>query len=719
MGKFLKIFGSIVGACLLIVAVGTIALITLVNPNDFKTRIAEEVRKQTGRTVEFTGDITLSYFPWLGLETGPVRMANPDNFGGGDFLSLEKAGIRVKLMPLLKKDVQVSFVTVDGLKLNFIRNAKGQVNWLFTPQQPAPAQHAPAMDKNGFSDETAASPLEAFPALLVNSIGITRASISYTDEQSGASYALNELSLATSALTLGKPVDITLKGDIAANAPKLDAAFDFHTTLLLAHDLTRIELDNQTLTLDATGEPFPGGSMNLNQKGAMSYDLIQQLFHVRSFAVSAYEADLAANGKLNLADGPSFHGKVALGCALRDTLKALGVEVATTDPAVLDKASLSFSIAASPVQIALSEINGAVDDTTLTGALRVKQFNRPDIKAELAVTGIDVDRYLPPKTEAAEEEKSLPSETAQPAPAPAPEQGLPAETRKALRKLLLDAALKVGSLTVQKVTLTDVDIKATTRDGLIKISPCSANLFEGRYDADISADLRGKTTRSGLTLAVKDLQLAPITSTFMGEPRATGTANLQTSLDASGETMSDILSTLNGKGSFAVTDGAVLGVQILPDNAKTQLKDTKVDKADEAARQQRFDRLSGSYVVRSGRVTNKDLALVAPNIKGSGAGYVDLYQDKIDYKAVVRVAGLPKMPVTITGTLANPRYGFDATLLLKNTLKDVQNLLPIPGLFGKEASTTDKQQNGTTKESQKPQNPLEQLGKGLQQLFKQ
>ena len=796
MVKFFKVFGSIIGACLLIVAVGTVALVTLVDPNDYKNRIAEEVRKRTGRTVEFTGDISLSYFPWLGLETGPVRMANPDSFGGGDFMSLDRAGIQIKLMPLLKKDVQVSFVTVEGLKLNFIRNAKGEVNWEFTPELPAPAAAAAASgtapgaapktsqapqaikDADGFADNTVATPLETLPALLVDSFAITRADITFTDEQTGTTRALKDLSLATSAITLGKPVDLTIKTKVESNIPRMESDVDFHTTFMLAHDLTRIELDNQTLNVDAKGNTFPGGSLSLRQQGAMSYDLMQQIFNVRSFSANAYDADLSASGKLSLAEAPVFHGKVAVECTLRDTLKALGLELKTADASVLDKAALSFTIAASPVQVALSNINGTLDDTNFSGAVRIRQFARPEIKAELAVTALDADRYMPLATDGKTENETPPAKdnaseadknnapaqnstadkpdtsgktatsgsgtakaaakdnkpaAAQPAKAAPAQSGKPAvageadkaageepfisaEARKALRKLLLDASLKVGAFTVQKVYLTDMDIKVTAKDGIFKVSPCSANLFEGRYDADITADIRNKDTRSSVSLNAKNLQVAPITATFMGDPRATGTANWQTNLYATGDTVQEVLSTLNGKGSFSVTDGAVLGVQIVPDKVKGEIRNSKVDKADDSLRKQSFERLSGTYVVRSGRVTNKDLALVAPNIKGSGAGYADLYQDKVDFKAVVRITGLPKIPVTVTGALSAPLYEFDARALLKATFSNLGDLLPIPGLTGDDAGT--KKQNGG-KDEKKPKNPLEQLGKGLQQLFQQ
>lgn len=709
MGRVFKIIGITVAAGLLLLVAGIVALVTLVDPNNYKSRIAEVVQQHTGRTVEFTGDISLSFFPWLGLEVEGMRIGNPESFGGGDFASLKGAGVHLKLMPLFKREVEVSTITVDGLALNLVRNADGSVNWEFAPAtvQDLPAESPPSapMDGDGFADSTKAAPLAA---LLVESVSITDASVRYTDHTAKTEYAARNLSLTTSAISPGKPVDIALKTDFSSTAPALEAKLDLGLALHLAHDFTRAGVQNMRLALDAKGETLPGGALSLRQQGTVDCDLMTQICAISDFSLSAYETSINTSGSLNLAEGPAYTGQMSIAGALRKTLAALGTQVETADPKALETLSVAFGLATSPASIELSGIKGRLDDTDFSGDLRIRQFARPDIKTALNVSSLNLNRYLPPEPAA--------GQTPPPAPASASKdsqpavQGIPPETRQALRTLLLDATFTVGSLTVQKVALTDITVKATAKDGLIRVNPLSARLFDGRVDADITADLRGAVTRSALSYAVKDVQLDPLTTTLMGERRASGTAAAASSLTAEGETWPAIRSTLNGNGSFAVTDGAVFGFQIIPEGAKSHLAGTSADRVDETTRRQTFERLSASYVARAGRITNNDLALVSPNLNGEGAGVVDLPRDKIDYKATIRVTGLPPLPVTVTGTLANPRYGFDAGAFLQNTLKGVQNLLPIPGLSGGD--------NGTQGSGSQQGNPLEQLGKGLQQMFK-
>ena len=75
------------------------------------------------------GDIKLSVFPWIALELGPASLGIP-GVRHRAVLSLQKAALRVKLLPLLRKELQVDRVEIR-LDCNFSveRNAAGRGNW--------------------------------------------------------------------------------------------------------------------------------------------------------------------------------------------------------------------------------------------------------------------------------------------------------------------------------------------------------------------------------------------------------------------------------------------------------------------------------------------------------------------------------------------------------------------------------------------------------------
>ena len=81
MGKLLKITLSVLVVAIGLLVVLAVALLFIVDPNDYKGQIASKVEEQTGRTLSIEGDMALSVFPWLGLEIGRTQLSNAEGFG--------------------------------------------------------------------------------------------------------------------------------------------------------------------------------------------------------------------------------------------------------------------------------------------------------------------------------------------------------------------------------------------------------------------------------------------------------------------------------------------------------------------------------------------------------------------------------------------------------------------------------------------------------------
>src|SRR3990167_9285044 len=102
-----KILGLIfLGLLLLVVALG-FALTHLFDPNDYKDEIRQLARDKANLELTLNGDIGWSLFPWLGLELHETTLASartPDQ----PFADLRMLGLSVRVMPLLRKQVQMS-----------------------------------------------------------------------------------------------------------------------------------------------------------------------------------------------------------------------------------------------------------------------------------------------------------------------------------------------------------------------------------------------------------------------------------------------------------------------------------------------------------------------------------------------------------------------------------------------------------------------------------
>ena len=66
--RALKIFGIAIGGLVALLALALVAIWLLVDPNDYKDRIAAAVKDSTGRTLSLPGELKLSVFPWLAVQ---------------------------------------------------------------------------------------------------------------------------------------------------------------------------------------------------------------------------------------------------------------------------------------------------------------------------------------------------------------------------------------------------------------------------------------------------------------------------------------------------------------------------------------------------------------------------------------------------------------------------------------------------------------------------
>src|SRR5215475_3202260 len=141
--KIAKILGGIVAGLVALVVLVLLGVWLFVNPNNFKPRIVSTVKQATGRDLSLQGDIKLSVFPWIALQLGPASLGSPPEFKGAPFLSFNRADVRVKLLPLLHKQLEVDRVELDGLDLKLIKNEQGKGNWEMGDETKKPAQPKP------------------------------------------------------------------------------------------------------------------------------------------------------------------------------------------------------------------------------------------------------------------------------------------------------------------------------------------------------------------------------------------------------------------------------------------------------------------------------------------------------------------------------------------------------------------------------------------------
>lgn len=118
----------IVLSVVFIFLVGAIVLPFVIDLNKYKGKIIDIAKPHLARDLDF-GNIELTILKGLGAEIQGLHIAENPEFGKGDFLNLEHLRIKIKLFPLLKKQIQVKELILDKPVVRLIKNAEGKYNF--------------------------------------------------------------------------------------------------------------------------------------------------------------------------------------------------------------------------------------------------------------------------------------------------------------------------------------------------------------------------------------------------------------------------------------------------------------------------------------------------------------------------------------------------------------------------------------------------------------
>lgn len=693
MNRTLKLVAAAIGALVILAAAAIAIVVATINPNDYKDRIADAARSATGRELVFDGDLSLSFFPWLGVAFGPMHLGNPPDFpkaapppasgtSGDDdiFLRIKGGGLRVAFMPLLSKRVEVAELMLDGLHLNLVRAADGRTNWDFAKPGQAPAAPASPAPQAAQPSASGGAPM----AVAVDTLSVKGASLSFRDLSTGQQFRARDLNVNVNGLAPGgDPADIKLAVAMSGQKPDIEA--DLSLTAKVQSDLdgSVLRIDGLTVTLTPKGGVAPAGLGKVELAGDLTVHTVPQRVDIARLSLSTPTMKVGVNGTAALG-AQSFEGLVTLAGSPRKALESLGTPVRTADPKVLDALDLKLDVQAAPTKVDVRTITGKLDDTAIQGKASAVPGAVQVIRAELALDAIDVDRYLPPEGDKgkAPEKGAAPttgkgSKDGKDGKA-APQDGT-AEAKKSLRAIDADVTFKAGRLVASKVPMTNVLVRLVADKGLVRINPLQLNLGGGAVNGDITADTRAEATKSRIVTTVKGVEVGELQQAALGKRHVSARADVKTDLTATGDDWNAAKHTLAGTASLAMTQGTIHGFQIIPEGIKG------AESRRAGASGQKFDSLTASIRADKGVVSNKDLKFVSPGIGATGAGTADLGRNVVDYAATLDVTGLPKIPIKISGSLDSPSYGVDPTKMLMNTLEGAGGVIKAPVEKGGEA----------------------------------
>ncbi|MBD1601558.1 AsmA family protein [Pseudomonas typographi] len=655
-GKILGIF--VLGLLLILVALG-FALTHLFDPNDYKDEIRKLARDRAHVELTLNGDIGWSLFPWLGLELHDASVATLQN-PSTPFADLQLLGLSVRVLPLLRKEVQMSDVRVDGLNLKLARDASGHGNWqdIGTPladgQQPTTP---PTAGNDGPQTPPARS--ERPMKLDIDSLTVNNATVTYSDAQSGRNFTAESIQLSTGAVRESSDIPVKLTAFLGTNQPQMRARTELAGQLRFDRVLKRYQFEDMRLSGEVSGEPLQGKTMTFSTQGQLLADLAANVADWSNLKLSANQ--LRALGELhlrNLDSDPQLAGALSIAqFDLRAFLDGIAQPLpATADPTALAQVELVARLQGSKNALALEDLTAKVDGSTFNGRLAVDDIARQAVRLQLKADRFNADRYLPPQSKDAEGQaaarKAEVQGTEQAAVASAGTTPLPnAPSKEAwsddrlfpverLRALDLNADLAFGQLTLKNVAIDNAALRVQSQAGLASLQTLSGEIANGRFETHGSLDVRGDTPQLALQAQVQRVPVELILKAQNPEPPLRGGLNLTGEVTASGNSQKALVETLNGNARFNLDNGVLVNANLEQQlcqgiAALNQKSLTSEPRGKDTA----FRQLGGTLTLRDGVANNPDLKASIRGLLVNGKGAIDLRVLGLDYTLGVVVEG--------------------------------------------------------------------------------
>ena len=656
-GKILGLF--FLGVLLILVALG-FALTHLFDPNDYKDEIRQIARDKANLELTLNGDIGWSLFPWLGLELHDATLASATT-PNQPFADLRMIGLSVRVLPLLRREVQMSDIKVDGLNLTLARDEQGRGNWQdigrpAKPAAPADAGQAPQTTppaNEGTPDTKPSQPMK----LDIDSLTLANTRIDYKDAKTGRQFSAEGIELTTGAIREGANIPLKLTAFLGTNQPVLRAKTELAGELRFDRALKRYQFEDLKLSGEASGEPLNGKTVTFAAQGQLLLDQGAQVAEWNGLKFSANQ--LRALGELNVREldkEPQLTGGISIAeFNLREFLDGIGHPApASADANALSKVELVARLQGNANSLAFNELKLKVDESAFTGSLAVTDIAKQALSVQLKGDKLNLDNYLPAKKKEDEPRSNRQNEVSgtlasagrdgnSDLPNPPSQQAWseePVLPIDQLRKVTADLNVGLGLLTVDKLPIENASIKANAKDGLLTVENVRGDLYNGNFNATASLDVRPAVPLLKVQKRITRVPVEKLLATQKEKPPVRGLLDLNADFSTSGNSEKTWIEALNGNASFALSDGALIDANLEQQLCKgIATLNRKSLSGEPRSKDTPFEQLDGTLSVRNGVANNPDLKVRIPGLRVNGNGDIDLRVLGMDYRVGIIIDG--------------------------------------------------------------------------------
>jgi len=691
MKLFLKIAAALIALLLLIV----IIVVTVIDPNDYKQQIQDQVKKSVNRDLVIAGDLSWSLYPLLGFQSGQITLFNNAEFKEKTLLNVKETAISISVLPLLKGNLEVGDIVLDGVEFNLITNKDGLSN-LDNLQPAETTQITNESEQEASSDEPSKSsnPLD-LSQFVLSGLNITNAQLKVIDHQKGETQQVDINSMTLSEFAFDQTAHFSLNSTLKNAQVKADISLQ--TDLFVDAALSVVELTNLSIESDVLADALSGSTLNTKFSSGLKYQVGSKQLDIKAitinnqFSGSFLEGDVYINSSdINIKDHSQLTlGKLIMtsslnGSSLENNKLETNLETnlaadINKKTAAIDKFELKNTITGEQIQgninLSFKQMNVSNFEKVIINQFNmISELNAPSIskerinstvsseinydlalqklslnKLQTTVNDIELGGELSFIQQAVpvirynlkgnvwDLNPYLASTTSTQAgdteeKTPTTEQEIEPDL-SILKTLDIKGDLSIAGILYQDIKIGKITNNLTVKDGRATLKPFTAKLYEGSLNIDAWIDESGGKNTYKATTSISNITLMPLLKDTAKVDLLSGTANMNLVANGQGLTTSKIKQGIVAKGDFKIVDGELYGINLSHEIRVLKAKiQGKTIAPDKLVKKTDFASLLGDFSVEKGIANNQKLTMLSPVIRLDGNGIANTIEQTIDYK---------------------------------------------------------------------------------------
>lgn len=658
MTRSIRIIGISLLSLILVLIISAIVAVKVINPNDYKNEIITAVHKATGRELSIDGSISLSFFPWLGVDIKEIQLSNPAGFNNQSFAKVGEVEAKIRLLPLFVGKFELGSIILNNASLNLIKTSAQTNNWSDLQSEAKNTQS---------SAKTSEPSPDISEKINITNISIRNANLSFSDLSTQQKVTLTHFNFDSSNIGIKKQFPVYASFNLKSQKPKLSMQFKGDADLYLnpAKQLYQIK------SLNTNGQLSTRMAKNLSfsTQGNVMVDLNKQAWNLDKFVANLADLVLNITAEGDLSKSTSHGSVLVKNFNARNLLQQLNPGLSFQSSKALTNVGAQFSYTLNANAINVPDLKANIDESNLNGNLNYAYANARSLNFNLELDKINLDQYN--TTQVSQASKAPNGKAAR-----SESSGNAILPLAFLVNLEGQGKIQISQLTANQIPIKNFLIKSTAHANNINLNPVSAGLYQGSLNGQVNINLQSKVPSISTTLNLSNLNLNDALSNGKAS-KLSGTLSLSSKLNTVGNTKSAWLNNLQGSGTLNLNNGIINGIDLnywISQGVSILNKQPPVLTGN--TKQTPFSFMQATYSIYQGVLSNQDLKISSAKFNANGNGSINLPQQSINYKVFASVNGANgsaknwQIPIIITGSLDNPKVELDMISLTKALLKD-------------------------------------------------